>query len=62
MKNTLLLVALALYPSACASSPPLRPAVETHLQAVRTRNLDALLPTITGGSALRMMARRRAVE
>jgi hypothetical protein len=55
MRNTLLLVVLALCP-ACASTPPLRPAVETHLQAVRTRNLDALLPTITGGSELRMIA------
>jgi ketosteroid isomerase-like protein len=52
----LLLVLLALCASACASTPPLRPAVETHLQAVRTRNLDALLPTITGGSDLRMIA------
>lgn len=52
----LLLVLLALCASACASAPPLRPAVETHLQAVRTRNLDALLPTITGGSDLRMIA------
>jgi hypothetical protein len=43
MKITLLLIALAIFPSACASTPPLRPAVETHLQAVRTRNLDALL-------------------
>jgi len=56
MKNTLLLVALAIHPSACASTPPLRPAVETHLQAVRTRNLEALLPTITGGSDLQMIA------
>ena len=56
MKKKLLLVALAIYLSACASTPPLRPAVETHLQAVRTRNLDALLPTITGGSDLRMIA------
>jgi ketosteroid isomerase-like protein len=55
MKVTLLLVALAISPSACAS-PPLRPAVEGHLQAVRTRNLDALLPTLTGGSDLRMIA------
>ena len=55
MKITLLLVALAIYPSACASTPPLRPAVETHLQAVRTRNLDALLPTLSGGSDLRMI-------
>jgi len=56
MKITLLLVALALSPSACASTPPLRPVVETHLHAVRTRNLDALVPTLTGGSALWMIA------
>jgi hypothetical protein len=56
MKITFSLVALASYLSACASTPPLRPAVETHLQAVRTRNLDALLPTITTGSDLRMIA------
>ena len=56
MKVTLLLVALPISAAACASTPPLRPAVETHLQAVRTRNLDALLPTLTGGSDLRMIA------
>ena len=56
MKLTLLLAALAIPPSACASTLPLRPAVEAHLQAVRTRNLDALLPTLTGGSDLRMIA------
>jgi hypothetical protein len=56
MKITLLLVGLAIYPSACTSTPPLRPDVEAHLQAVRTRNLEALLPTITGGSDLRMIA------
>jgi ketosteroid isomerase-like protein len=55
MKIMLLLLALAISPSACASAPPLRPAVETHLRAVRTRNLDALLPTLTGGSDLRMI-------
>jgi hypothetical protein len=55
MKVTLFLVVLALSPAACASAPPLRPAVETHLQAVRTRNLEALLPTVTGGNDLRMI-------
>src|SRR5262245_11416125 len=50
-----MLVALAISSSACGSTPPLRPAVETHLQAVRTRNFDALLPTITGGSDLGMI-------
>jgi ketosteroid isomerase-like protein len=54
--TTLLLVALAITASACASTPSLRRAVEAHLQAVRTRNLDALLPTLTGGSDLRMIA------
>lgn len=56
MKTTLLFVALAIDLSACASSPPLRPAVEAHLQAVRTRNLEALLPTITAGRDLWMIA------
>ena len=55
MRITLSLIALAIGASACASTPPLRPAVETHLQAVRTRNLDALLPTLTRGSDLRMI-------
>lgn len=56
MKNVLFLVAFATCPSGCASTPPLRAAVQTHLRAVRTRNLDALLPTITSGSDLRMIA------
>jgi hypothetical protein len=56
MKNLLFLVAFATCPSGCASTPPLRAAVETHLRAVQTRNLDALLPTITSGSDLRMIA------
>jgi ketosteroid isomerase-like protein len=55
MKIARLLVAPALYASACASTPPFRPAVETHLQAVRTRNLEALLPTLTLGGDLRMI-------
>jgi len=50
------LVGLAIGFSACAAPPPLRPAVEMHLQAVRTRNLEALLPTITRGTELRMIA------
>ena len=50
-----MLLALGITPAACASTPPLRPAVETHMQAVRTRNLEALLPTLTGGSDLRMI-------
>jgi len=56
MKLSSLIIAHAIYVSGCVSAPPLRPAVETHLQAVRTRNLDALLPTITTGSDLRMIA------
>jgi ketosteroid isomerase-like protein len=55
MKAKFLLVAVALGPSACASTPPLRPAVAAHLQAVRSRNLDALVPTITAGGDLRMI-------
>jgi ketosteroid isomerase-like protein len=54
VKGAHVLVALAI--AACASTPPLRPAVETHLQAVRTRNLGALLPTLTVGSDLQMIA------
>lgn len=56
MKRLLVLVALAICASACTPTPTLRPAVEAHLLAVRTRNLDALLPTITRGSELRMIA------
>ena len=56
MKIILLLFALAISASCCASTPPLRAAVEAHLEAVRARNLDALLPTLTGGSDLRMIA------
>jgi ketosteroid isomerase-like protein len=55
MKIVRLLLALAISPSACVSAPPLRPAVEMHLRAVGTRNLDALLPTLTGGGDLRMI-------
>jgi len=55
MKIKLLLIPLAISASACTSTPPLRHAVEMHLQAVRTRNLEALLPTITAGNDLRMI-------
>ena len=34
----------------------LRTAVETHLAAIATRNMDALLPTLTTGKALTMIA------
>lgn len=56
MKPLLVLVTLAICPSACTPTPTLRPVVEAHLRAVRTRNLDALLPTITSGNELRMIA------
>lgn len=54
--RALLLLTLAIVVPGCASTPPLRRAVETHLQAVRTRHLDALLPTLTSGHDLWMIA------
>ena len=56
MKPLLVLFTLAICASACTPTPTLRPVVEAHLRAVRTRNLDDLLPTITSGNELRMIA------
>jgi len=36
--------------------PPLRAAVEAHLAAISARDMDALLPTLTGGDSLTMIA------
>jgi ketosteroid isomerase-like protein len=53
---------LALCLGACASAsletavPPLRAAVEAHLAAVAGRDLDALVPTLTRGEQLPMIA------
>jgi ketosteroid isomerase-like protein len=38
------------------SAPPLRAGVETHLAAVAARDMNALLPTLTSGSELTMIA------
>jgi uncharacterized protein (TIGR02246 family) len=38
------------------AAPPFRAAVETHLAAIVARDLDALLPTLTRGDALTMIA------
>lgn len=50
------LLTLVVTAPGCASTPPLRPAVEEHLRAVRTRQLEALLPTLTTGPDLGMIA------
>ena len=38
------------------AAPPFRAAVEVHLAAISARNLDALLPTLTSGTELPMIA------
>jgi uncharacterized protein (TIGR02246 family) len=38
------------------TTPPFRAAVEVHLAAIAARDLDALLPTLTRGDALTMIA------
>jgi ketosteroid isomerase-like protein len=42
--------------STSAAPPPFRAAVEAHLAAVSARNINALLPTLTGGNELPMIA------
>lgn len=42
--------------SAFASTPPFRAAVEAHLLAVASRDMEALLPTLTQGRKLTMIA------
>jgi hypothetical protein len=39
-----------------AFAPPFRPAVEAHLSAVASRSMEALLPTLTLGEELIMIA------
>jgi ketosteroid isomerase-like protein len=39
-----------------AFAPPFRPAVEAHLSAIASRNMEALIPTITTGEDLVMIA------
>ena len=39
-----------------AFAPPFRPAVEAHLAAVSSRNIETLLPTLTHGDRLTMIA------
>ena len=51
-----LVIAAAMLQPACASAPPFRQAVDAHLAAIATRNMDALLPTITSGNDLQMIA------
>jgi ketosteroid isomerase-like protein len=43
-------------PSKSTAAPPFRAAVETHLAAISARNLDALVPTLTDGKELPMIA------
>lgn len=49
-------LAMLAAPACATTAPPLRPAVEAHLRAIATRNLDDLLPTITSGTDLQMIA------
>jgi hypothetical protein len=51
-----LVIAVAVLQAACASTPPFRQTVEAHLAAIATRNMDALIPTITSGNDLQMIA------
>jgi ketosteroid isomerase-like protein len=49
-------VASILLPANAHAAPPFRPALQAHLTAISTRNMDALLPTITTGKNLPMIA------
>jgi ketosteroid isomerase-like protein len=42
--------------SSSAPAPPFRAAVEAHLAAIAARDMEALLPTLTGGNDLTMIA------
>jgi ketosteroid isomerase-like protein len=42
--------------SSAAPAPPFRAAVEGHLAAVSARDMNRLLPTLTGGNELTMIA------
>jgi ketosteroid isomerase-like protein len=43
-------------PSSAAPAPPFRAAVEAHLAAISARDMDRLLPTLTAGNDLTMIA------
>jgi ketosteroid isomerase-like protein len=48
--------AAAIPQSSSAPAPPFREAVEAHLAAITARDMEALLPTLTGGNDLTMIA------
>jgi ketosteroid isomerase-like protein len=48
--------AAAIPQSSSAPAPPFRAAVEEHLAAIAARDMQALLPTLTGGTDLTMIA------
>jgi ketosteroid isomerase-like protein len=52
----MVLVGAAIPRSEAASAPAFRAALEAHLAAVSARNLDALIPTLTSGNKLTMIA------
>ena len=61
MKPVIQWLATGLLLGACSapaplSIPPFRPAVEAHLAAVSARDMGALLPTLTTGVELTMIA------
>jgi ketosteroid isomerase-like protein len=49
-------VSAAIPQSSSAPVPPLRAAVDAHLAAIAARDMEALLPTLTGGHDLTMIA------
>jgi len=58
MKHLSILVAalVAVSASAATSAPPFKAGVEAHLAALSARDMDALLPTLTSGKDLTMIA------
>jgi hypothetical protein len=56
MIKALAAVAVMTLSGCAAAPPPFRPAVEAHFNAVASRNIDALLPTLTLGDKLTMIA------
>jgi ketosteroid isomerase-like protein len=46
----------AAVPQPSSAPPPFRAAVEAHLAAISARDMDRLLPTLTGGNDLTMIA------
>jgi ketosteroid isomerase-like protein len=53
---SLVSVLAAVTESSAASTPPFRSAVEAHLAAIAARDIDRLLPTLTLGKDLTMIA------